>query len=112
MTAAAWRVAIFYRDQAAARAVPMGNVHLLQFFELRQQPSGVGSVVTVSLELRDSITLLAYVSLANRNMPLCLFQVQLSHLPIDRGTKMKAMSFIFFIFFEAITDIRENHRRK
>ena len=55
----------------------MGNVHLPQFFELRQQPSGVGSVVTVSLELRDSITLLAYVSLANRNMPLCLFQVQL-----------------------------------
>ena len=55
----------------------MGNVHLLQFFQLRQQPSGVGSVVTVSLELRDSITLLAYVSLANRNMPLWLFQVQL-----------------------------------
>src|SRR5215467_470228 len=49
-------------------AVPVGYVHILQIFELRQECSRSESVVTVSFQLREAVTLLSYVFCAHRNM--------------------------------------------
>lgn len=65
----------------------MSNVHNLQFFELRQKAFGSGGVVTVLCELRDELTLTAYMLLACRNMPFCLSEMLLQHLLIDWTSK-------------------------
>ena len=47
-------------------AVPVGYVHILQIFELRQECSRSEGVVTVSFQLREALTLLSYVFCAHR----------------------------------------------
>jgi hypothetical protein len=83
----------------------MSNVHALQFFELLQQLFGLGGVVTVAFELRDAITLTAYVSLSHRNVPFCSLQVPFQHLAIDRTKMIRAMPRIFLLLPETIAGI-------
>ena len=53
-------------------AVPVGYVHILQIFELRQECFRSEGVMTASFELREPLTLLPYVFCTHRNMRFCL----------------------------------------
>ena len=86
----------------------MSNVHHLQFFELRQQAFGSRGVVIVLFELRDELTLTAYMLLARRNMPFCLSQMPLEHLTIDWTTEMtRAKSRVLLPLLETIARISD-----
>jgi hypothetical protein len=67
-------------------------VHVLQFFELRQERSGFRSVAAVFFEPRDPLTLLDYVLCALLNVRFCLSQVSLRHLSADGEIYEEALS--------------------
>jgi len=94
-------------------AVPVGYVHILQIFELRQECSRSEGVVTVSFQLREALTLLSYVFCAHRNMRVCLLQMPLQHLPADRMARATDCIFncIFLFFLQSMERIGDNLTR-
>jgi len=91
----------------------MGYVRILQAFELRQERSRSEGVMTVSLELREPLTLLPYVFCTDRNVRFCLLQMPLQHLPVDRMTRATNWIFncIFLLFLQPMASIGDNLAR-
>ena len=90
-------------------AVPVGYVHILQIFELRQECSRSEGVMTVPFELREPLTLLPHVFCTHRNMRFCLLQMPLQHLLVDRMTR--ATNCIFLLFLQSMASIGDSLTR-